>query len=168
MKLECTIDSKSLTLHVNSTKPLSLMLIEDVGVKSMLSHCQGNACGNCIVLVNDVAVLSCIVPAFRLKDAKIRTFETFHRTRLCRDIERAYRASGNKPCPDCYASKTLLIESILTELMSSTRSREEGMVDEKAIMQELSLNTCPCMDVTELLEITIQAFEYRRRRRGGN
>ncbi|HRV24148.1 MAG TPA: ferredoxin, partial [Sphaerochaeta sp.] len=126
------------------------------------------ACGNCIVLVNDVAVLSCIVPAFRLKDAKIRTFETFHRTRLCRDIERAYRASGNKPCPDCYASKTLLIESILTELMSSTRSREEGMVDEKAIMQELSLNTCPCMDVTELLEITIQAFEYRRRRRGSN
>ncbi|HNZ94557.1 MAG TPA: ferredoxin, partial [Sphaerochaeta sp.] len=141
MKLECTIDSKSLTLHVNSTKPLSLMLIEDVGVKSMLSHCQGNACGNCIVLVNDVAVLSCIVPAFRLKDAKIRTFETFHRTRLCRDIERAYRTSGNKPCPDCYASKTLLIESILIELMSSTRSREEGMVDEKAIMQELSLNT---------------------------
>jgi hypothetical protein len=62
----------------------------------------------------------------------------------------------------------LLIESILTELMSSTRSREEGMVDEKAIMQELSLNTCPCMDVTELLEITIQAFEYRRRRRGSN
>ena len=168
MKLECTIDSKALTLHVNSTKPLSLMLIEDVGVKSMLSHCRGNACGNCIVLVDDVAVLSCIVPACRLKDAKIRTFETFHRTRLCRDIERAYRVSGNKPCPDCYASKTLLIESILTELMGSSRSREEGVVDEKAIMQELSLNTCPCMDVTELLAITIQAFEYRRRRRGSN
>lgn len=168
MKLECIIDSNSLTLNVNSTKPLSLILIEDVGIKSMLSHCQGKACGNCIVLVNDVATLSCIVPAFRLKDAKIRTFETFQRTRLCRDIERAYRVNGNKPCPDCYASKTLLIESIITELMAHTHSREEGIVDEEMILQELNLNTCPCMDKTELLAITIQAFEYRRRRRGSN
>ena len=179
MKIECTIDGKALSLSVNSNKPLSLILMEDVGNRTVISHCKGKACGNCIVLLNDEATLSCVVPAFRLKDATIKTFESYQKTRQYRDIERAYKATGNTPCPNCYASKTLIIESILDELTNnrskgrdtsnfpfgSQAEEEEEVLDKKAIIQELSLNTCQCMDMSEMLQIVEIALTYRRRKR---
>lgn len=179
MKIECNIDGKALSLSVNSNKPLSLILMEDVGNKTITSHCKGNACGNCIVLLNDEAALSCLIPAFRLKDATIKTFESYQKTRQYRDIERAYQATGNTPCPNCFASKTLIIESILQELTNNTRTKsfgsnnlplrmeqtDEEKLDKKAIIQELSLNTCQCMDMSEMLQIVEIALTYRRRKR---
>lgn len=178
MKIECTIDGKALSLSVNSNKPLSLILMEDVGNRTITSHCKGNACGNCIVLLNDEAALSCLIPAFRLREANIKTFESYQRTRQYRDIERAYQTTGNTPCPNCYASKTLIIESILQELTSSTRLKAlgntlplkdnketEDALDKKAIIQDLSLNTCQCMDMSEMLQIVEIALTYRRRKR---
>jgi carbon-monoxide dehydrogenase small subunit len=179
MKIECSIDGKALSLSVNSNKPLSLILMEDVGNRSLISHCQGNGCGNCIVLLNEEAVLSCMVPAFRLREANIRTFDSFQKTRQYRDIERAYQASGNNPCPNCYASKTLIIESILQDLTNSRPSQAKTAlsgnqripngskeeIDEKQIIQELSLNTCKCMDMSELYQIVELALGYRRRKR---
>lgn len=155
------------------------MLMEDVGNRSLMSHCKGEACGNCIVLLNGEAVLSCIIPAFRLKDATITTFDSYQKTRQCRDIERAYAKTGNTPCPNCYASKTLIIESILQGLTNSrtnrmpnpmtNRSQHEDnaseMLNKQDIIQELSLNTCQCMDMTELLEIVEIALTFRRRKR---
>lgn len=179
MKIECSIDGKALSLSVNSNKPLSLILMEDVGNRSLMSHCQGNGCGNCIVLLNEEAVLSCMVPAFRLKEATITTFDSFQKTRQCRDIERAYHATGNTPCPNCYASKTLIIESILQDLTNSQPGKNSSTLtgrlrfsndsddsfDEKNIIQELSLNTCNCMDMSEMLQIVELALGYRRRKR---
>ncbi len=179
MKIECTIDGKALSLSVNSNKPLSLILMEDVGNRTLLCHCKGEACGNCIVLLNDEATLSCVIPAFRLKDATISTFENYQKTRLCRDIERAYQRNGNTPCPNCYASKTLIIESILQSLTSARTNRfnspmlsrprptpvAEDSLDEQAIIQELSLNTCQCMHMGELVQIVETALTFRRRKR---
>ncbi|NCC63028.1 MAG: ferredoxin [Spirochaetia bacterium] len=181
MKIECTIDGRALSLSVNSNKPLSLILMEDVGNRTVISHCRGKACGNCIVLLNDEATLSCITPAFRLKDATIKTFESYQKTRQYRDIERAYKATGNTPCPNCYASKTLIIESILNELTNTkTKTKdinalpfgpqkeedeEDNALDKEAIIQELSLNTCQCMDMSEMLQIVEIALMYRRRKR---
>ncbi|MFA6775630.1 MAG: 2Fe-2S iron-sulfur cluster-binding protein, partial [Sphaerochaetaceae bacterium] len=179
MNLDCTIDGKGLSLSVNSNKPLLLILTEDVGIKSLNSNCHGTHCGNCLVLVNDVVVLSCLMPAFRLKDATIQTFEGFSKTRQCRDIERAYQVSGNKPCPNCYASKTLLIESILQSLTGEHHAGREitmpgrihnqivgdtKQLDEDSITKELALNTCQCMDTGELLQIVEIALSYRRRK----
>ncbi|MDX9915407.1 MAG: 2Fe-2S iron-sulfur cluster-binding protein, partial [Sphaerochaeta sp.] len=121
MKIECTIDGKALTLSVNSNKPLSLILMEDLENQSLTSYCRGNACGNCIVMVNDEAVLSCLVPAFRIRGAKIRTFENYQRSRQYRDIERAYKATGSRPCPACFNARSMIIESILQDLSSSNK-----------------------------------------------
>jgi len=179
MKIECTIDGKALSLSVNSNKPLSLILMEDVGNRTLLCHCKGKACGNCIVLLNDEAVLSCVIPAFRLRNATVTTFESYQKTRQCRDIERAYQRNGNTPCPNCYASKTLIIESILQSLtsirpnkvnipmMSRPRvpTNMEDTLDEQVIIQELSLNTCQCMHMSELVQIVETALTFRRRKR---
>lgn len=176
MTLDCTIDGKALSLSVNSNKPLLQILSEDVDNHTLNANCHGEGCGNCLVLVNGYAVLSCMVPAFRLKDADIQTFESFSKTRQYRDIEHAYQATGNRPCPNCYASRTLLIESILQGLTGAHHEDRDmvmghvGVIgadrqlDEQSIIKELRLNTCQCMDTGELLQIVELALSYRSRK----
>ena len=40
MKIDCTIDGKALSLSINSNKPLSLILEEDIQNSSLNSHCN--------------------------------------------------------------------------------------------------------------------------------
>ncbi|NLA93103.1 MAG: ferredoxin [Spirochaetales bacterium] len=166
MKIKCSIDNKSVLLDVNSNKPLNLILIEESEGAVNLSSCNNNLCGNCVVLFNDEATLACLIPAFRLKGAKIVTFEGYQKSRFWHDLERAYNDTGSQPCPHCFNSKTLIFESLLQRIIKeeATTAREEE-IDEYTIVKELSLNSCPCLDAQEIIAIYNAAAVYRRRRR---
>ena len=126
MRLNCNINGSQYSLVVNSDKPLSVILREQVLAFAENSQCQGAQCGNCLVLINGSAALSCLIPAFKLNGASILTFEGFQKTRFCHDIERAYADIGNQPCPQCYPSKTIIIESILNKIDKENQSRISG------------------------------------------
>ena len=126
MRLNCNINGSQYSLVVNSDKPLSLILKEQIITFGENSQCLGASCGNCIVLINGNAALSCLVPAFKINGASILTFEGFQKTRFCHDIERAYSDVGNQPCPQCYASKTIIIESILNKVDKENQIRVSG------------------------------------------
>ena len=123
MRLNCTINGSQYSLVVNSDKPLNHILKEHIITFSENSQCLGASCGNCIVLINGNAALSCLIPAFKLNGASILTFEGFQKTRFCHDIERAYADIGNQPCPQCYAAKTIIIESILNKIDKESQNR---------------------------------------------
>ena len=126
MRLNCNINGSQYSLVVNSDKPLSHILREQIMTFGDNTQCQGASCGNCIVLINGNAALSCLVPAFKLNGASILTFEGFQKTRFCHDIERAYADVGNQPCPQCYPSKTIIIESILNKIDKENQNRIGG------------------------------------------
>ena len=166
MKIESTIDGKHLLLSVNSNKPLNLILADELETPLLTIRCRDGSCGNCVVLLNDEAVFSCLIPAFRLKGARVLTFEGYQKTRFWHDLERAYEDTGSHPCPHCYASKTLIFESLLQMIVKSESgaSRDEEP-DEETIVREIGLNKCPCLDAHEMLDIFKAAATYRRRRR---
>ena len=126
MRLNCNINGCQYSLVVNSDKPLNQILKELIITFAENSQCTGASCGNCIVLINGNAALSCLVPAFKLNGASILTFEGFQKTRFCHDIERAYADIGNQPCPQCYPSKTIIIESILNKVDKENQNRISG------------------------------------------
>ncbi len=166
MKIECTIDGKRILLTVNSNKPLNLILMEDVEQSNFNAKCSDGNCGNCVVLLNDTAVLSCLTPAFRLRNAHVLTFEGYRRTRFWHDIERAYEDAKSHPCPLCHASKTLIFESLLRTI-GKTEEKEstDSNLDDEAVVKELGLNRCMCLEANEIIEIFNSAANYRRRRR---
>ena len=142
MRLNCNINGSQYSLVVNSDKPLSQILREQIISFAENSQCLGASCGNCIVLINGNAALSCLVPAFKLNGASILTFEGFQKTRFCHDIERAYADVGNQPCPQCYPSKTIIIESILNKVDKENQNRMSnfamGMVNQSDLTQSQS------------------------------
>ena len=195
MKLNCNINGTSVSLTVNSDKPLSEILKELIASFPDNSQCLGAECGNCVVLVNGSAVLSCLVPAFRLNGSTITTFDGFRKTRSFHDIERAYNDIGNQPCHQCYGTKTLLIEALLNRMDQEMQSRKDltdlnrrssfsmpiatasaneqaarnrsggGTIDPQVIAQEFSMCKCQCIELSELEKIINLAYKYRSRRR---
>ena len=192
MKLNCNINGSSVSLTVNSDKPLNCILKDLIPTFPDNNQCLGAECGNCIVLLNGEAVLSCLVPAFRLNGCTVTTFEGFRKTRFFHDIERAYADIGNQPCPQCYASKTILIESLLIKMDKEMQNRKDvsdinrrsfslpiataneqaarnrsggGSIDPQIIAQEFAMCKCQCIELSEIEKIINLAYKYRSRRR---
>lgn len=159
MKIECIVDGKTLSLSLSSDKPLSLILSENLNNTSISAMCHGAHCGNCIVLMNGKAVLSCLVPAFRARGASIITFESFSKSRDYRDIEKAYQSTGFRPCPNCLASRTMLIENILRRYENND---QEPDIEE--ILQENATIKCNCLDQSSIIAIVRESLSYRRKR----
>ena len=182
MRLNCNINGSQYSLVVNSDKPLSLILKDLLVSFPENSQCQGSGCGNCLVLLNGNAVLSCLVPAFKINGASILTFEGFQKTRFCHDIEKAYAVVGNQPCPQCYSSKTMIIESILNKLDKEKQSKLSAFeysntnghtahnrtgldeVNPQLIEREIGMSSCKCIETSEIEKIINVAYRYRSKR----
>lgn len=191
MRLTCNINGSQYSLVVNSDKPLSEILREHIITFAENSRCLGASCGNCIVLINGNAALSCLVPAFKLNGASILTFEGFQKTRFCHDIERAFADIGSQPCPQCYPSKTIILESILNKVDKENQNRISGFrssgtpqsdasaaneqaarsrsgagtISPEMIAREMAMSSCQCMELSDLEKIINLANKYRSRRR---
>jgi aerobic-type carbon monoxide dehydrogenase small subunit (CoxS/CutS family) len=167
MKIECSIDGKNIILNVNSNKPLSQILTDELETGVTLASCNSEEHGGCMVLVNEEVVLASLVPAFRLRGAKITTFTAYQKSRFWHDLERAYEDTGSHPCPNCYASKSLIFESLLQSVGKVDPSQDlEEQTEEENIVREVRLNSCPCLDAHEIIDIYKAAATYRKRRRG--
>lgn len=154
MRIDCIIDGKSLSLMLNSNKPLSMVLEENLQNDTVNSHCRGSLCGLCAVLLDDKAVLSCMVPAFEIQGKTIVTFDSYSKEKDYKDIEKAYDYVGSRPCQSCYASRTIIFEQLVRD--GETRKEE--------ILRELSAVRCSCMDGEDEVKIVKKAIELRRKR----
>jgi len=154
VKIDCTVDGKTLTLSLNSNKPLSLILQENLDIQTLSSHCRGMLCGLCAVLIDGRAELACMVPAFELRGKNITTFDQFQKTRNMKDIAKAYEMLGVEPCQDCYASRSIIFESILNS----------GETSPSEIKRILSAVRCSCMESDDEVNIVMKAVEIRRKR----
>ncbi|MCR5760869.1 MAG: ferredoxin [Sphaerochaetaceae bacterium] len=162
MLIKCTIDGVGQLLNVSADKPLSKILQEKIEDFPTNSACHGAMCGNCAVLLNGECVLSCLVPAYRLNNAVILTIEGFRRTRPCHDIERAYTETGIRPCEQCYASKTLMIEGVLNRMdINNTRN---NVLDKALIAREMGMNSCRCLEMRQIETVIRVALKNRRNR----
>ncbi len=75
MKLSCRVNAKTEVLEVDALTPLIEVLRERLALIGAHQGCTGDNCGACTVLVNDVPVYACQVPACQVQGADVRTVE---------------------------------------------------------------------------------------------
>lgn len=183
IKLSFTLNKNRLELLVDEMKPLSQILYEDLMIDTKERNCNGKVCGNCMVLVDTEPTLGCLIPAFKLQDKTVTTFDQFKQTAHYRNIRRIYDQLNIEPCPNCYESKTLIFESILLKAKTRVKQGEhlddfskkfvtkgkkifsETEITEDTVEREFQISSCHCMNSQELLEIALKAEEDRTKRR---
>lgn len=155
MRVSFHLNDERFVLDLNANTLLVDILRSEFSIKSIHAGCRLGYCGSCLVLVNNLAMPSCLVPAFSCRDALIETIEGIGSRPDFVDIERGFLKAGLAPCSFCAPSKALLAESLL---------RHDGELTAATIRAAVPEHWCSCTTAEDFVTAVLACHEIRRKR----
>ena len=156
MNIEFTLNEEKVSIQANPQSNLSMLLREYLGIQSVHDGCRQGFCGQCIVLMDNQAVPSCLVSAHSVRGAVIETAEGLITLPGFVDLEKAFLQASLNPCPHCAGNKAVLAESIL---------RNNTELDEARIQSSMPQHWCACSSINDFVTAVLAAHLLRKTRR---
>jgi aerobic-type carbon monoxide dehydrogenase small subunit (CoxS/CutS family) len=95
------VNGKKRRVTAHPMKRLLDVLREDCGLTGTKEGCGEGECGACTVLIDGVAVDSCLVPAAHAEGRRVTTIEGAASTRAGRALQQAFVEHGGAQCGIC-------------------------------------------------------------------
>lgn len=99
--MKLTINGKSRTVNAHPMKRLLDVLREDCGLTGTKEGCGEGECGACTVLIDGVAVDSCLIPLAHAEGTRIITIEGAAATKAGKALQNAFVEKGGAQCGIC-------------------------------------------------------------------
>jgi aerobic carbon-monoxide dehydrogenase small subunit len=99
--ISCKINGKRRPLDVHPMKRLLDVLREDCGLTGTKEGCGEGECGACTVLIDGVAVNSCLVPVAHVDGADVLTIEGLATRKRLNPLQDAFVKHGGAQCGMC-------------------------------------------------------------------
>jgi len=96
-----TVNGRRRTVTAHPMKRLLDVLREDCGLTGTKEGCGEGECGACTVLIDGLAVDSCIVPAAHAEGRKVVTIEGAAKARTGKALQNAFVEHGGAQCGIC-------------------------------------------------------------------
>ncbi len=122
--INLTINGKKYELVVDVRQSL-LELLRERGYTSVKQGCGVGECGACTVLVDNVAVDSCLYLAVWADNTTIRTAEGECRDGKLSPVQEAYMEAGAVQCGFCTPGLIMATTAFVEENKGKTLSRQE-------------------------------------------
>lgn len=143
------------TVAVQVEWSLLRVLRDDLGLMGSKEGCGGGDCGACTVLVDGVAVNSCVFPAVEVEGAEVTTIEgleapdgTLH------PLQKAFAEYGAVQCGFCTPGMILAAKGLLNRVPQPS---------EEEIKRALAGNLCRCTGYNQIIEAVKGAAEAMSR-----
>jgi carbon-monoxide dehydrogenase small subunit/xanthine dehydrogenase small subunit len=147
-----TINGKTRRLDVHPMKRLLDVLREDCGLTGTKEGCGEGECGACTVLIDGVAVDSCIVPAAHAAGCRVTTIEGAASARNGKALQNAFVVHGGAQCGICTPGMILAATPL---------KRGDGL---DAIKAALAGNLCRCTGYPAIFRSVEDALKTPRRK----
>ena len=121
-QISLSVNGTTQSLEVDPNTPLLWVLREVLGLTGTKYGCGEGQCGNCVVLVNDQAVRSCVVPISTLAGKTIITIEGLSPDGS-HPLQRAWEADQVSQCGYCQPGQIMTATALL--MHNSTPSDEQ-------------------------------------------
>jgi aerobic carbon-monoxide dehydrogenase small subunit len=140
--LELTVNGELVQLRVAPDRTLLELLREDLGLTGVKDACGTGDCGACTVLLDGVAVNSCLTLAAMAEGREVTTVEGLARDPLGGRLQRAFVEHGAVQCGYCTPGLLLAAKALLEDSPSPS---------EAEIRQGISGNLCRCTGYVKIV-----------------
>jgi carbon-monoxide dehydrogenase small subunit len=153
--LQFTVNGEAVSARAQSSWSLLRVLRDELRLTGAKEGCGVGECGACTVLVDGVAVNSCLYPALEITGKSVTTIEgvaaadgTLH------PIQKAFVDKGAVQCGYCTPGMVLSAKALLDKVSLPT---------EDQIRTALAGNICRCTGYTQIIEAVQTAAEEMAR-----
>lgn len=141
--IQFTLNGTAVEVTAPPLQRLLDVLRHDFGLTGAKQGCGEGDCGACTVLVDGVAVVSCLVPVFQVEGTDVRTVESLAHGADLHPLQQAFLELGGTQCGSCAAGM----------LMTACAHLERGgETSDQALRTALSGVLCRCTGYNRIIE----------------
>ena len=137
------LNDKPVKLDVDGERNLLWVLRTDLGLTGTKFGCGEGHCGSCTVLVNKVAVRSCLLKVKNVKDKEVVTIEGLEKSGKLHPVQKAFVEHDALQCAFCTPGMIMTGVAMLTTNPQPTREQ---------IVRGLENNFCRCGAHTRIID----------------
>ena len=150
MKIFFELNGRDVTAETRPNQTLTDLLRDELGITSVKKGCEQGECGACTLMVDGVAVTSCIVLAPQVEGRKVTTLEGLEDDPLMGKLRAAYVENGAVQCGFCTPGMLISSYALLKDNPKPTQ-------DEVKI--GIEGNICRCTGYTKIIAAIQDAAE---------
>lgn len=138
-----TVNGRLVDIDVQSAPTLAEVLRDQLGMRGTKIGCGSGECGACTVLLNDLAVCSCVTLASTIADASVLTVEGLTENTKLSSLQGAFIASGAFQCGFCTSGMLMSACALL---------KRTPQPSEAQIRSAMQGNVCRCTGYVQILQ----------------
>jgi aerobic-type carbon monoxide dehydrogenase small subunit (CoxS/CutS family) len=137
------LNDKPVRLNTDGNRILLWVLRTDLGLTGPKYGCGEGHCGCCTVLLDNVAVRSCLIPVSSVKNKEIVTVEGLEKNGRLHPVQQAFMEHDALQCGFCIPGQVMHAVSLLNR--NPHPSRDE-------IVRGMNNNFCRCGAHTRIID----------------
>lgn len=154
LMIQLTLNGRPRGLEVAVNHTLLDVLRDELGITGSKECCVVGECGACTVILDGMAVNSCLMLAVEADGHDLRTVEGLATNGGLSELQQAFLDRGATQCGFCIPGQLMSAQALLERNPDPT-------VDE--IHEALAGNLCRCSGYEQITEAVMAAAEARRR-----
>ena len=138
-----TLNGEQTEVYVEPDRALVDVIRDDLKLKGTKIGCRSGDCGACTVILNGVAVDSCLIPIAKVSGQSVQTIEGVADGDKLHPVQQAMVDNGAVQCGFCFSGMVMSAKALLDENPDPTREE---------IRRAISGNLCRCTGYHKIVD----------------